>query len=111
MRRASIVVTVVVTAILLLVFATPVTPDQLRAIYVVVVGSGLHALWRVAREWRAAARTGSVPGGTFKSRGMRLVDALLGSAIRLFVGVFSVPLFVVVAIEAVGTAKRLLTGA
>jgi hypothetical protein len=40
-----------------------------------------------------------------------LVDALLGSAIRLFVGVFSVPLFVVVAIEAVGTAKRLLTGA
>jgi len=51
------------------------------------------------------------PGRDVQVAGVRLVDALLGSAIRLFVGVFSVPLFVVVAIEAVGTAKRLLTAA
>lgn len=97
--------------LVLIVAAPPATPAQLKAIYLAsMFGFGLHAAWTVALEWRRTFRAEGARGSAFKPTAMRLVDAALGGAIVLFVGVFSMPLGVVIAIEAISTAKRLLTG-
>lgn len=109
--RAGAIAGAVIVAVLI-VAAPPADAAELKTIYKgSMFGFGLHAVWRVALEWRGAIRARRSTANAIRVTAMGLVDALLGSAFKLFVGVFSVPLGVVIAIEAVSTAKRMLTGA
>lgn len=94
-----------------LVLVLPATPQVLRAVYLVAMaGFGGQATRGVWRFWRPIVETRRIPVGTYRRWPMRLVDAAIGSVFRLAFGFFTVPLILVMVLDAVGTAKQLLMG-